>query len=100
MWFVTKIVFFISLFLNMYGEKLMNMETGSIVVEFLDGTAQFSDCFLAIEMKQNGIYIPPFKNPDFDGKEVVYMDDWMFEKAFLEVYYPLCIANPLYQWQD
>ncbi len=84
----------------LYGEKLMNMETGSVVVEFKDGNAEFTDWFLELEMQQNGIYIPFSMKPLFDGKEIVYMADPMFEKAFQEVYYPLCIANSLYQWQD
>ena len=35
----------------------------------------------------------------FEGKEVVLFGDTLFEKAFVEVYYPLCIANTVYQWQ-
>ena|SRR5262245_6208739 len=84
----------------LYGERLMNMETGSVVVEFTNGNAQFSDCFLETEMKQTGIYIPNSMQPGFDDKEIVYMGDPMFEKAFREVYYSLCIANSLYQWQN
>jgi hypothetical protein len=97
---ITKIVCLFALPFALFGEKLMNVETGSVIVEFMNGNIQFSDCFLEIEMKQTGIYIPPSKKTQFDGKEIVYMGDPMFEKAFLEVYYPLCIANSLYQWQN
>jgi hypothetical protein len=97
---IAKIVLLITVSAFLFGEKLMNMETGSIVVEFRDGNVRFSDCFLELELQQNGIYIPSSMKPGFDNKEIVYMSDPMFEKAFLEVYYPLCIANSLYQWQD
>jgi hypothetical protein len=95
-----KIVLLVTASSFLYGEKLMNRETGSVVVEFVDGSVAFGDCFLELEMELNGIYIPPSKKMDFDGKEIVYMSDPMFEKAFREVYDPLCIANSLYQWQD
>lgn len=95
-----KILFFTAISAAVFSEKLVNMETGSVVVEFVNGKVQFTDWFLEIEMKKNGIYIPASIKQDFDGKEIVYMDDPIFERAFIDVYYPLCIANSLYQWQD
>ncbi len=95
-----KILFFSAISAAVFSEKLMNTETGSVVVEFVNGKVQFTDWFLEIEMKKNGIYIPPSMKQDFDGKEIVYMGDPVFERAFIDVYYPLCIANSLYQWQD
>ena len=75
-----KIVLFLAISAAVFSEKLVNMETGGIIVEFTDDKVQFSDCFLEIEMKQTGIYIPPFKKPDFDGKEIVYMGDPTLQK--------------------
>lgn len=83
-----------------FAEKLVNEETGFIVVEFADGKAEFHDPFLEVEMRQVGIYIPPTKTHRFEDKEIVYLHDTLFRKAFTDVYYPLCIANSLYQWQD
>lgn len=80
--------------------KLINTKTGYIVVEFENGKAQFHDRFLEAEMKETGIFIPASMTPDFEGKEVVYLGEPFFERAFVEVYYPLCIANSLYQWQN
>ncbi len=95
-----KILLTLAIVLNLFGERLLNSETGSIVVEFMDGKIQFNDHFLEMEMKETGIYIPPSKAEEFGEKEIVYLGDPMFEKAFIDVYYPLCIANSLYQWQD
>lgn len=79
--------------------KLVNTKTGFIVVEFKEGKAEFHDRFLKTEMQETGILIPPVLMKDFEGKEVIYLGDPLFEKAFVEVYYPFCIANNLYQWQ-
>jgi hypothetical protein len=95
-----KILLFLILSVTVFSEKLVNIETGSIIVEFINGEIRFGDRFLEIEMQQAGIYIPPSKTQDFDNKEIVYMVDPLFEKAFTEIYHPLCIANSLYQWQD
>lgn len=95
-----KTLFFLIFAATGFSETLMNMETGSVVVEFINGQARFKDLFLAIEMKQTGIYIPKFYQKDFEEKEIIYLGDPLFEKAFIEVYVPLCIANPLYQWQN
>ncbi|HSX38622.1 MAG TPA: hypothetical protein VLE95_07320 [Chlamydiales bacterium] len=81
-------------------EKLVNMETGSIIVEFSNDTIRFHDYFLKAEMKQSGIYIPHFKKNYFDEKEIVYLGDPLFKKAFIEIYYPICIGNATYQWQN
>ena len=79
--------------------KLVNTKTGYVVVEFQNGKAQFHDRFLETEMKETGILIPPAMADQFEGKEVIFLGEALFEKAFVEVYYPLCIANSLYQWQ-
>lgn len=80
--------------------KLVNTKTGFIVVEFNQGKAEFHDRFLEAEMKETGILIPPALVKSYANKEVIYFGDPLFEKAFIEVYYPLCIANVLYQWQQ
>lgn len=79
--------------------KLVNTQTGYVVVEFQKGKAQFNDRFLEAEMKESGILIPPALSDQFDGKEVIFPDDPLFEKAFVQVYYPLCISNQTYEWQ-
>lgn len=80
--------------------KLVNTKTGYVVVEFQDGRAHFHDRFLEAEMQETGILIPPSQMHEFNEEEVVFLGDELFEKAFLEVYYPLCIANSLYQWKN
>lgn len=85
--------------LNGEDMKLVNTKTGFVVVEFQDGKAQFHDRFLEAEMKETGILIPPALVSNYQDKEVIFLGDPLFEKAFIEVYYPLCIANVVYQWQ-
>ena len=80
--------------------KLINTKTGYVVVELTNGKASFHDRFLEVEMKETGILIPPAMADEFEGKEVIYLGEPLFEKAFVEVYYPLCIAHSLYQWQN
>lgn len=79
--------------------KLINTKTNYVVVEFIDGKAQFHDRFLEVEMKETGILIPPNAVAEYMGKETIYLGDPLFERAFVEIYYPLCIANSVYQWQ-
>lgn len=86
-------------FANGEDMKLVNMKTGLIVVEFKEGKVEFHDRFLEAEMRETGILIPPMMGQNFENKEVVFLGDPLFEKAFIEVYYPLCIANNIYQWQ-
>ncbi len=80
--------------------KLVNTKTGFVVVEFKEGKAAFHDRFLEAEMQETGILIPPVMIETFGNKEVIFLGDPFFEKAFIEVYYPLCIANSMYQWQQ
>lgn len=87
-------------FLAAFDTQLINVESGRLVVEFMEGNVQFFDPFMEEEMRETGIYIPPESLADFEDKKVVYLGDPLFEKAFIEIYYPLCIANPLYQWQN
>ena len=89
----------IAAFTNGEPMKLVNTKTGFVVVEFKQGKAEFHDRFLETEMKETGILIPPFMIDAFQGKEVIFLGDPLFEKAFIEVYYPFCIANVVYQWQ-
>lgn len=80
--------------------KLVNNKSGYVVVEFKEGQAQFNDRFLEAEMKESGILIPPSMVDQFDGKETILYGDPLFEKAFKEVYYPLCITSSIYEWQN
>lgn len=80
--------------------KLVNTKTGFVVVEFNQGKVEFFDRFLEAEMKETGILIPPGMAKSFQDKEVIFFGDPLFEKAFMEVYYPLCIANTVYQWKN
>ncbi len=87
-------------FANGEAMKLVNTKTGFVVVEFKEGKVEFHDRFLEAEMKETGILIPPMMASQFENKEVIFFGDSLFEKAFVEVYYPLCIANTLYQWKN
>ena|SRR3990167_963024 len=79
--------------------KLINKKTGFIVVEFNQGQVKFYDRFLEGEMKETGIWIPEIMRDQFENKEVIFLGEPLFQKAFIEVYYPLCIAQVLYEWE-
>ncbi len=79
--------------------KLVNTKTGFVVVEFEKGKARFYDRFLEAELKDRGVCIPLANLSEFGGKDVVFPEDPLFEKAFFEIYVPFSIANPVYQWK-
>lgn len=87
-------------FSNGQSMKLVNRKTGFVVVELKGGKAEFHDRFLEEEMKETGILIPPAMKEQFEGKDIVYLGDSLFEKAFVEVYYPQCISTSVYQWEN
>lgn len=80
--------------------KLINTKTGCVIVEFKNGKAEFFDLFLKDEMKETGILIPPSLAQNYENKEVIFLGDPLFEKAFMEVYYPVCISHSVYQWRS
>jgi hypothetical protein len=86
-------------FANGESMKLVNVKTGFVVVEFNQGKVAFHDRFLETEMKETGILIPPALASEYEGKEVIYLGDPLFEKAFIHVHFPHCFATSVYQWQ-
>ena len=80
--------------------KLVNTKTDYVVLEFHDEKVTIHDRFLEAEMKETGILIPPVYQAEYGGKEVILLGDAYFERAFKEIYYPLCIANLHYVWQE
>jgi hypothetical protein len=82
--------------------KLVKKETGRVVVEFKDNTVKFYSPSLEAEIRRDGVSIPPIMRAQFGGEEVIFIDDPLFEKAFIEVYWPLCMAsaNSPYEWQN
>ena len=80
--------------------KFVHSKTGFVVVEFRDGKTQIHDRFLKAELEDAGILIPPSQTEEFGGKQVIFPDDPLFQKAFIEVYAPLCIADPSYEWRQ
>ncbi|HSX11293.1 MAG TPA: hypothetical protein VLF94_06245 [Chlamydiales bacterium] len=80
--------------------KLVHAPTGYVVVEFKqDGQIIFNDRYLKAEMEEQGILIPPAMRAKFDNKKTVFLDDPLFPRAFVEVYCPLCIADPAFTWK-
>jgi hypothetical protein len=79
--------------------KLVNTRTGFVIVEFKGGAPLFHDRFLEAEMKERGIAIPVSRKSEFNGKDTIYIDDPLFQRAFAEIYVPLTIASSNYQWE-
>lgn len=91
------------LFGTAHGEdvlRLVNTKTDSVIVSFYENRAEIHHPILAKELENSGIFIPPYLREKFDGKTTVFLEDPLFQKAFVEVYYPLVIANPVYQWKN
>jgi hypothetical protein len=97
---IVKVLPFLFLFSSAFAGILVNRETGRVIVEFREGKIQFNDLFLEEEMKENGIYIPTSYRSDFEDKEIVYLDDPLFQNAFIDIYYEYSIANSLYEWKN
>jgi len=71
----------------------INAQTGDVIIEFYHDRILFHEWYLEEEMKTTGILIPHHRIAEFEGKEVVYLNDSIFRKAFFEVYSPLYIMN-------
>ncbi len=80
--------------------KLVNRRNGHVVVEFVNGKAIFHDRFLKPEMEEVGILIPHTHRDEFAGKETVLLDDELFEKAFIEIYFRYHIPHSLYELKN
>jgi hypothetical protein len=80
--------------------KLINVQTGFVVVDFEHGEPHFGDRFLEAEMKEAGIQIPESKRAEFGDKQTILLGDPLFQKAFVEIYVPLSISSTVYQWQQ
>lgn len=78
--------------------KLVDTEDGDVLIEFIEGRVQFLNWFLERVMTKNGIFIPPYLQSEFGNKKVIFLDDPLFQKAFIEVYCKFSLTNPSYQW--
>ncbi len=80
--------------------KLVNTKTGTVIVSFYGTRTEIHHPILAKELENSGIFIPPYLREKFDGETTIFLGDERFQKAFVEVYYPLVIANPIYSWEN
>jgi phospholipid N-methyltransferase len=80
--------------------KLVNINTGFVVLEFKDNTTIFGDRFLERELIERGVAIPKSHRAEFQGKSAIFPNDPLFHRAFQEIYVPLTLASPSYQWQE
>ncbi len=82
--------------------KLVDTKTGHVVIEFIDHNPKFHSRFLEKVLTAEGILIPPPLRKEFEDKEVIFVDDPLFEKAFKEVYLPFCLSTrgSTYEWQN
>ena len=80
--------------------RLVNTKTNSVIVSFYENHAEIHHPILAKELEHSGIFIPPYLREMFEGKTTIFLEEPLFQKAFAEVYYPLVIANPDYQWKN
>ncbi len=81
--------------------KLIDSENNSVYIEFDDGKSPyFADAFLEKEMQLYGIEIPPKYREEFDGKQIVMLEDDDFPRAFRDVYYLYHVDRNVFRWED
>lgn len=79
--------------------KLVNKNSGFVVVEFVDHKPHFFDPVLEMQMKEHGIAVPLELRESFSGKERVYLGDEEFEKAFHELFCKYSFDDQVYKWE-
>ena len=85
--------------LNGESMKLVKKETGQTIVEFKDHKAIFHSKFLEKVLSNEGILIPPVLRHEFDGKEIIFIDDPLFEQAFVQIYCRFNLDSS-YEWKN
>jgi len=73
--------------------KFINAKTGKVIIEFQSSETLVHDPILRAEFEREGITIPPAFADEYSGKKTIYLSDEEFEKAFVEIYYPLTVKN-------
>ena len=79
--------------------RLINTRTNTPIVTFVGDKVEIHHPLLAKELEHSGIYIPPLYKEEFEGKNAIFPGDPLFQKAFIQVYCPLVIADPAYIWE-
>jgi hypothetical protein len=80
--------------------RLVNLKTNQVIAEFEGTITKIHNKFLEKEMEEMGIAIPPGLRTFFGGKDVVYLQDSLFQKAFKEVYSLKAIEQSLARWEE
>lgn len=80
--------------------KLINTQTGKILVEFDGKKACFHNKYLEQEMKSIGIPIPHGLRGSFKGQDQIFLEDELFQKAFKEIFYLTSIDHNLFKWDS
>ena len=78
--------------------KLIDTKTDFVLIEFKNGHPKFHHGLLEAILKDWGVSIPSNLQEHFEGKRTIFLDDPLFEKAFVEVYCLFHLRNPIYQW--
>lgn len=82
--------------------KLVDPKTDRVIIEFKDNTVKFHSPFLEKILRDEGVPIPPGMRSLFNGKEIVFVDDPLFEQAFIKVFWPFYMDSvyATYEWRD
>jgi hypothetical protein len=72
---------------------LIHPDSNEVVVKIEKNDVKIINNFLFKGLKVNGISIPGALRDSFEGKKVIYIEDPLFAKAFIEVYYPNCLKE-------
>ena len=79
--------------------RLIHSKTEMTIVDFSSQEILILDPILESFFKDEGIEIPPFLAKNFEGKECVFLDDPLFQKAFKEVYFKFSMDQASYHWE-
>jgi len=78
--------------------QLKNIESGFVVIEFLEGEIRFHDPILKEKMEVEGIAIPFSERKRYGGKDRIFLGDKQFQEAFKEFYYIYQFDFNTYKW--
>ncbi len=80
--------------------KLIDSKTKQPLVNFHKKTVTFYNKYLEQEMQIMGIPVPHGLRGLFGGKDIIFLGDPEFEKAFREIYYLTSVDPSRFHWMD
>lgn len=77
--------------------NLVNAHNQCVAVIYEDRVEFREGLPLKESLQTSGILIPEAKQRDFQGRKIVLLNDPLFTKAFVEIYFPSCLRESGYK---